>query len=148
MQKENAQHPSAKTYQGFVYLPTLTYTGPVTNLAAFCRERKLDAQSMSDLAHRRKSTYKSWTFYQGESEEEQKRLRTIRSKYLRGARGKANRAKQWPGLVHTSGERTGTIVNLRNWCNNRQLEYQYITNVMYGTQRTYRGWELDPTWKK
>src|SRR5439155_6357165 len=58
------QREYVKTYEGFID-PDGKPAGPITNLAAFCRERGLDNTHMVAVAHGRICSHRGWTHANG-----------------------------------------------------------------------------------
>jgi group I intron endonuclease len=58
------KRPYTKTYDGFID-PEGHSVGPITNLAAFCRERGLDKIHMVAVAHGRLISHHGWTYHGG-----------------------------------------------------------------------------------
>jgi hypothetical protein len=109
-----------KTFEGFID-PDGRSIGPITNLAAFCRERGLDNTHMVAVAHGRICSHRGWTNVHGRSR--------------MGPRTHA-------GFVNPDGERV-IIANLAEFCREHELHPVHMHRLKTGKQKQYKGW----TWR-
>jgi group I intron endonuclease len=111
----------AKTYIGFV-APDGCPAGPITNLAAFCREHGLDATHMVAVARGRLYSHRGWTYDNG--------------------RQKRGLPKTYNGFVDPSGQQV-SITNLAAFCREHGLHPVRMHHLKGGKRNTYKGW----TWR-
>ncbi len=109
-----------KTYEGFVD-PEGHAVGPITNLAAFCREHSLDKTHMVAVAHGRLISHQGWTFVTG----------------------------RWPfkrlyrGFISPTGEHV-EFANLLAFCHDNDRSPIHMHNVKSSVRKSHKGW----TWRK
>lgn len=108
-----------KTYDGFVD-PEGHAVGPITNLAAFCREWGLEKTHMVAVAHGRLISHHGWTYDSG-----RQRITKIHT-----------------GFISPAGERV-EIVNLVAFCREHSLSVVHMHNVKSGQRGSHKGW----TWR-
>jgi group I intron endonuclease len=113
------QREYMKTYNGFID-PDGKPVGPITNLAAFCRERGLDNTHMVAVAHGRICSHRGWTHANG---------------------------RRSPPLPHTcfvnpEGQRV-VITNLRKFCQEHGLHPVHMHGLKSGKRKSHKGW----TWR-
>jgi hypothetical protein len=111
-----------KTYNGFI-APDGQLIGPVTNLAAFCRENGLDNTHMVALARGRLSSHRGWTFHNGKQ--------------------RSGGAKTYTGFVDSNGTHVA-ITNLLVFCRENNLDVVHMHEVKSGKRKSHKGW----TWKE
>jgi group I intron endonuclease len=104
-----------KTYEGFVD-PEGHAVGPITNLAAFCREYGLDKTHMVAVAHGRLISHQGWTCVTGR--------RPLKRVYR--------------GCITPTGERV-EIVNLMAFCRENGLSPIHMHNVKSGVRKSHKG---------
>jgi group I intron endonuclease len=109
-----------KTYEGFVD-PEGHAVGPITNLAAFCREYGLDKTHMVAVAHGRLISHQGWTCVTGR--QALKRL--------------------YRGFISPTGEPV-EFVNLMAFCRENGLSPIHMHNVKSGVRKSHKGW----TWRE
>lgn len=110
-----------KTYVGFID-PDGKSIGAITNLAAFCRENNLEKSHMVAVAKGRLYSHKGWTYNNG--------------RIKRGF-------KTYTGFINPQGERV-TILNLKNFCRNNNLNEVHMRNLISGKRKSHKGWKWDP----
>jgi len=115
------QRPYIKTHVGFID-PEGRPAEPIVNLAAFCRERGLDATHMVAVAQGRICSHRGWTHQNG-------RART--------------NIKTYTGFIAPDGRHIA-IVNLSAFCRANGLSIVHMHNVKSGQRRIHRGW----TWRQ
>jgi hypothetical protein len=111
-----------KTYSGFVD-PDGRPAGPITNLAAFCRERGLDNTHMVAVAHGRIYSHRGWTY-----DNDRRNLAL---------------PKTYAGFISPDGCRV-TLTNLQKFCQDRGLHHAHMHEVKSGKRKSYKGW----TWRQ
>ncbi len=109
-----------KTYTGFIN-PDGNPVGPITNLAAFCRERGLDGTHMVAVANGRILSHRGWTFRNGKQ-------RLV--------------PKTYTGFVNPDGQRV-VITNLPGFCQEHGLTEVHMRQLIYGARKSHKGW----TWR-
>ena len=114
------QRDYVKTYEGFID-PEGNRVGPITNLAAFCRENGLDDTHMVAVAHGRLYSHRGWTYANGR---EFLGHRTYR------------------GFINPNGERI-IITNLNEFCRAHDLTSIHMRQLITGERKSHKGW----TWK-
>jgi group I intron endonuclease len=116
------QREYVKTYEGFID-PEGRVVGPITNLAAFCRERGLDKTHMVAVAHGRICSHRGWTHADG--------------------RRKYSPLLTHIGFVNPEGQRV-IITNLQKFCREHGLHPVRMRGLKSGQRKSYRGW----TWRR
>lgn len=115
------QREYVKTYEGFID-PDGNSVDPITNLAAFCREHRLDNTHMVAVAHGRIYSHRGWTYSND--------------------RQKLGLPKTYPGFINPGGERV-VITNLQAYCRENGLDVIHMREVIAGRRKSHKGW----TWK-
>jgi hypothetical protein len=115
------QRDYVKTYDGFI-TPDGRRAGPITNLAAFCREHGLDNTHMVALVRGSICSHRGWTYDKG-----RKRLGP----------------KIYKGFINPAGERV-TIANLKSFCREHGLCVVHMFEVKSGKRKSHKGW----VWRK
>jgi group I intron endonuclease len=115
------QRSYVKTYSGFID-PDGNSIGPITNLAAFCRERGLDNTHMVAVANGRLYSHRGWTY--------------------NNDRARLGPPKTYTGFVDPDGKRV-TITNLNAFCRDHSLDAVHMREVMAGRRKSHKGW----TWR-
>jgi hypothetical protein len=110
-----------KTYDGFVN-PAGKSVGKITNLAAFCRRKKLDKTHMIAVAHRRIATHRGWTHKDGRE---------------------PLTPKKHTGFIRPDGRRA-VIINLARFCREHGLQVVRMHNLKSGIRRIHKGWVWNP----
>jgi group I intron endonuclease len=110
-----------KTYNGFIN-PNGHPVGPITNLAAFCRERGLDNTHMVAVAHGRLYSHRGWTY---DNDREYRGHRT------------------YQGFIQPDGQRI-IISNLSAFCREHDLEVVHMRQLITGERKSHKGW----TWSE
>jgi hypothetical protein len=113
------QRDYVKTYLGFI-APSGDPVGPITNLAAFCREHGLDKTHMLAVAHSRLCSHRGWTYNNGRQRHQ-----------------KVHREFVSPDGVQTE------IADLAKFCRAHGLNPVHMHQVKNGQRRSHKGW----TWK-
>ncbi len=113
------KRPYTKTYVGFID-PQGSIVGPITNLAAFCREHGLDKTHMVAVAHGRLISHRGWTYHKGR--------KPVKRLHL--------------GFVSPDGEPVA-IVNLAAFCRKHDLHPVHMHRLKSGKQESHKGW----TWR-
>jgi group I intron endonuclease len=116
------QRAYVRTYEGFID-PNGQPAGPITNLAAFCREHGLDNTHMVAVAHRRICTHRGWTHADGRRSLGLPLLHT--------------------GFLNPEGQRV-IITNLRKFCQEHGLNVVQMHHVKSGSRKQHKGW----TWRQ
>lgn len=111
-----------KTYSGFID-PDGRPAGPVTNLAALCRERGLDKTHMVAVAHGRIYSHRGWTY-----DNDRRNL---------------GLPKPHTGFINPKGQRV-IITNVRKFCQEHGLEQVHMHEVKSGKRKNHKGW----TWRQ
>lgn len=116
------QRDYVKTYEGFID-PEGRPAGPITNLAAFCRERGLDNTHMLAVARGRICSHRGWTH----------------------ANGKRSLGLPLPhtGFINPEGQRV-IITNLRKFCQEHGMNVVQMHHVKSGGRKQHKGW----TWRQ
>jgi hypothetical protein len=114
------QRDYVKTYDGFI-TPDGRPVGPITNLAAFCRERGLDNTHMIAVLNGRICHHQGWTHQNG-------RQRTV---------------KTYTGFTNPDGQQV-IITNLKAFCHEHELHLVHLHELKSGKRKRYKGW----TWRK
>jgi hypothetical protein len=109
-----------KTCEGFVD-PEGHAVGPITNLAAFCREHSLDKTHMVAVAHGRLISHQGWTFVTGR--------RPFKRLYR--------------GFISPTGEHV-EFANLFAFCHDNDRSPIHMHNAKSGARKSHKGW----TWRK
>ncbi|HXG67614.1 MAG TPA: GIY-YIG nuclease family protein [Blastocatellia bacterium] len=107
-----------KTYDGFI-APDGRRVGPITNLAAFCREHGLDNTHMVAVMRGRLCSHRGWTYANG--------------KQKLGP-------KTYTGFVKPDGQRV-VITNLAAFCRENGLSPVRMHNLRSGKRKSYKGWK-------
>jgi group I intron endonuclease len=115
------QRDYVKTYDGFV-TPDGLLAGPITNLAAFCRDHGLDKTHMVAVAHGRICSHRGWTLNNGKQ-----RLGP----------------KMYTGFIDPKG-RLVCITNLKAFCRERGLSPVHMHQLVSGKRKSHKGW----TWRE
>jgi hypothetical protein len=118
------QREYVKTYDGFIDLDG-NPIGPVTNLAAFCREHGLDKTHMVAVAHGRLYSHRGWTYANDRQRLVPKSPKTYR------------------GFISPDGYQQ-IITNLKQFCEREGLDVRRMYELASGMRKQYRGW----TWKE
>lgn len=113
------QRDYVKTHVGFI-APDGDPIGPITNLAAFCREHGLDKTHMLAVAHGRICSHRGWTH----------------------SSGRKKRQKVHMGFVSPDGLPT-EITNLVAFCREHALHPVHMHQVKNGQRKSHKGW----TWR-
>jgi hypothetical protein len=109
-----------KTYEGFID-PQGNTVESITNLAAFCREHKLEKSHMVAVAHGRLISHQGWTF----------------------VTGRQPLKRRYRGHISPTGEQV-EIVNLMAFCRENGLSPIHMHNVKSGARKSHKGW----TWRE
>ncbi len=112
------QRDYVKTYTGFI-APDGCPAGPITNLAAFCREHGLDTTHMVAVARSRLYSHRGWTY------DNDRRNR--------------REPKTYTGFIDPEGNRV-TITNLVAFCREQGLHIVHMHELKNGKRKRYRGW--------
>lgn len=115
------QRDYVKTYDGFID-PDGHPVGPITNLAAFCREWGLDKTHMVAVAHGRICSHRGWTHKNGRQRSE---------------------PKVYMGFINPDGQRV-IIANLRAFCREHELHPVHMHQLKNGQRKSHKGW----TWRE
>jgi group I intron endonuclease len=115
------QRDYVKTYDGFID-PNGHSVGPITNLAAFCRERGLDNTHMVAVAHGRICSHRGWTHKDGRQKSE---------------------PKVYSGFINPDGRRV-IIANLQLFCREHGLHPVRMHQLKNGQRKSHKGW----TWRE
>ena len=115
------QRDYVKTYTGFID-PHGKRFGPITNLAAFCRENNLEKSHMVAVAHGRLYSHKGWTY-----DNTRKHLGF----------------KTYTGFIDPKGKRM-TIENLHAFCRANNLCVVHMYELISGKRKSHKGWKWDP----
>jgi len=110
-----------KTYDGFI-APDGVPAGPITNLAAFCREHGLDSTHMVAVARGRLYSHRGWTYD--------------------NARQNLGLPKAHVGFISPDGQQV-TITNLQSFCREHGLDAIHMHQVKSGKRKSHKGW----TWR-
>lgn len=111
-----------KTYKGFIN-PSGQAVGPITNLAAFCREHELDLTHMVAVSKGRIYSHRGWTY-----DNDRQNLQA---------------PKTYTGFINPDGQRV-MITNLPAYCRQHGLDKVHMYEVMGGRRKSHKGW----TWKE
>lgn len=114
-------YPYIKTWSGFVD-PDGKLAAPITNLAAFCRQRGLTHSHMIAVAAGRICSHQGWTHERG-----RKRLAP----------------RTYEGFIDPAGQRV-TISNLSEFCRQNGLSVVHMHNLKSGVRRSHKGWTWRP----
>jgi hypothetical protein len=114
-------YPYVKTWSGFVN-PQGNPVPPITNLAAFCRERGLTHSHMIAVAAGRICSHQGWTHELGR---------------------KPLAPKIYGGFVDPTGRRV-VIRNLSEFCRHHGLSVVHMHNLKSGVRRSHKGWTWRP----
>lgn len=117
------QRDYVKTYIGFI-APDGRSVGPITNLAAFCRELGLDNTHMVALVHGRICSHHGWTYQNGRP-----KLSTAHP-------------KTYCNFISVDGQRV-TITNLKLFCQEHGLNLRRMYEMASGKRKSHKGW----TWR-
>ncbi len=112
------QREYVKTYEGFID-PDGNPLGPITNLAAFCREHGLDTTHMVAVAHGRIYSHRGWTY--------------ANDRQWLGS------TKTYTGFINPDGQRM-IITNLSAFCREHNLDVVHMREVMAGRRKSHKGW--------
>lgn len=115
------QRDYVKTYDGFID-PDGNAVGPITNLAAFCREQGLDNTHMVAVANGRILSHRGWTFNNGKQ-------RLV--------------PKIYTGFVSPDGQRV-VVTNLPAFCQEYGLTEVHMRQLISGARKSHKGW----TWRE
>jgi GIY-YIG catalytic domain len=113
------QRDYIKTYTGFI-APDGNPVGPITNLAAFCREHGLDNTHMVAVAYGRICSHRGWTYNTG----------------------RHNQLMVHRGFVSPEGQQV-EITNLIAFCRAHGLQPAHMHEVKNGQRKSHKGW----TWR-
>lgn len=111
-----------KTYDGFI-APNGHAVSSITNLAAFCREHKLDNTHMVAVARGRICSHRGWTYRNGKQN--------------------LNLPKTYTGFINPVGERV-VITNLSAFCREQGLHHVHMHGLINGKRKSHKGW----TWRQ
>jgi group I intron endonuclease len=111
-----------KTYTGFI-TPDGQPAGPITNLAAFCREHGLDNTHMVAVANGRICSHHGWTHEIG--------------------RQAAGSARTYTGFINPDGQHV-VITNLMAFCREHGLHPVHMHALIKGRRKSHKGW----TWRE
>lgn len=111
------QRDYVKTYEGFID-PNGNSVGPITNLAAFCRENRLEKSHMVAVAHGRLYSHGGWTY-----QNDRKNLGI----------------KTYTGFIDPNGNRV-IITNLQAFCRENDLEVVHMRQLISGIRKSHKGW--------
>lgn len=114
------QRDYVKTHSGFID-PDGHLVGPITNLAAFCREHGLNDTHMLAVANGRICSHRGWTHENGRA-----RQVTIQT-----------------GFISPEGQRV-MITNLQAFCREHGLHPVHMHQLKNGQRKSHKGW----TWKE
>lgn len=120
-QNSHRQRDYVKTYDGFI-TPDGSRAGPITNLAAFCREHGLDNTHMVAVARGRICSHRGWTHH--------------------NARRKIE-PRVYTDFINSDGQQV-PITNLKAFCREHKLEPVHMHEVKSGKRKSHKGW----TWRK
>jgi group I intron endonuclease len=115
------QRDYIKTYDGFIDSDG-HLVGPITNLAAFCREQGLDNTHMVAVAHGRICSHRGWTHKDGRQKSE---------------------PKVYTGFINPDGQRV-LIANLRAFCREQGLQPVRMHQLKNSQRKSHKGW----TWRE
>ncbi|MFN8515211.1 MAG: GIY-YIG nuclease family protein [Chloroflexia bacterium] len=110
-----------KTYEGFIS-PAGLPVGPITNLAAFCREHGLDNTHMVAVARGRLYSHRGWTYA--------------------NERQNLGLPKAHAGFINPEGQQV-VITNLTAFCHEHGLSVVHMHGLKSGKRRSHKGW----TWR-
>lgn len=116
------ERPYIKTYEGFI-TPDGSLTGPITNLATFCRDHGLDNTHMVAVARGRLHSHRGWTYD--------------------NARQNLGLPKAHEGFISPEGQEI-VITNLSAFCREHDLHVVHMHGLKSGKRRSHKGW----TWRK
>ena len=111
------QRDYIKTYEGFID-PDGNPAGPITNLAAFCRENNLDNTHMVAIAHGRIYSHRGWTY---DNDREVLSFKT------------------YTGFINPNGEKV-VIANLQAFCRENDLDAVHMRELISGNRKSHNGW--------
>lgn len=112
-----------KTHEGFID-PDGFPVGPITNLAAFCREHGLDKTHMVAVAHGRICSHRGWT-------------------HMNGRQSVVAVLRTHKGFVDPNGQRV-VITNLREFCREHGLHPVHMFGLKSGKRKSHKGWTWNP----
>lgn len=110
-----------KTYDGLIS-PEGKSVGPITNLAAFCRENGLDNTHLVAVVNGRILSHKGWTY-----KHNRKRMD----------------CKTYHNFINPQGKKV-TITNLAAFCRENNLSPVHMHNIISGIRKSHKGW----TWRE
>lgn len=116
------QRDYVKTYDGFID-PDGNSVGPITNLAAFCRENNLDNTHMVAVANGRLFSHRGWTY---QNDRENLGIKT------------------YVGFLDPGGNRV-IITNLEAFCRVNNLHVVHMRQLINGIRKSHKGWKWDLT---
>lgn len=116
------QRDYIKTHVGFID-PDGNPVGPITNLAAFCREHGLDATHMVAVAHGRICSHQGWTHVDGRQSE--------------------HLTRKYTGFINPEGQRV-IITNIKAFCLEHSLDQVHMHEIKSGKRPSHKGW----TWRE
>jgi len=116
------QRDYVKTYNGFID-PDGHPVGPITNLAAFCRDHSLDNTHMVAVVKGRICSHQGWTYDKG--------------------RQNLHKLRKYTGFISPDGRRV-LITNLKAFCQEHELCLVHMHEVKSGKRKRHKGW----TWKE
>lgn len=111
------QRDYVKTYDGFID-PNGNSVGPVTNLAAFCRENGLEKSHMVAVAHGRLYSHGGWTY---QNDRENLGIKT------------------YTGFIDPNGNSV-IITNLQAFCRENDLEVVHMRELISEKRKSHKGW--------
>jgi hypothetical protein len=115
------QRDYIKTYDSFI-APDGLPAGPITNLAAFCREHSLDNTHMVAVARGRLYSHRGWTYDNDRQHRNPPRVHS--------------------GFIDPAGQSV-TITNLTAFCRERRLNVVHMHGLKCGKRKSHKGW----TWR-
>ena len=115
------QRDYIKTYEGFIN-PHGKLVGPITNLAAFCRENNLEKTHMVAVAHGRLYSHRGWTY--------------LNNRENRGI-------KTYTGFIDPGGNKV-IITNLEAFCRENNLHAVHMRQLISGVRKSHKGWKWNP----
>ena len=111
------QRDYVKTYARFID-PNGNAIGPITNLAAFCRENNLDNTHMVAVANERLYSHRGWTY---QNDRENLGMKT------------------YTGFIDANGNRA-IITNLEAFCRENKLQAVHMRQLISGIRKSHKGW--------
>ncbi|HEU5369275.1 MAG TPA: GIY-YIG nuclease family protein [Ktedonobacterales bacterium] len=112
------QREYIKTCDGFI-APDGCPAGPITNLAAFCREHGLEKTHMVAVMRGRIYSHRGWTYANG--------------------RQNLRLPKTYTGFINPDGQRI-ILTNLQAFCKENKLHPVHMHELKNGKRKAYKGW--------